>query len=466
MRPGRLARFVPGRARRARSRGFLSGGFRKASSVPWRNHGGFPARSSPSARKAAGANVLPGTAVVSVLVVQLLFGSPLLPAAEGRLDLPGGYRQEVLLELDPSVTFELQLGGLCYGPAGEPIVYESGRVRILTGGEWVVLAEFDPPVSGSFLALSPDGRAVIFGENSVGNIFEVPLDGSGPVFAGLLPGNHDLAVAPEGIAEPLRGLAFVSAPGSGENGIHALALDGTPPDEIATVPGFSGPLTFDDEGNLYYVTSVFEPDLPALVRFRPEQLLAGLGEGVVGFGDAETLLSDIDGGFNLKWARGKLYLTDLGFSSGQGAIEVVDTRRNFLQEDFAPIPSSNGLISPTFLVVRPGEANFDPGVGPRGGRLLVAYSDFSSLSHVVEVTPELFFLRGDANGDERVDISDGVHLLAHLFRGGAPPTAEEAADFNGDGGLDLSDPIFLFEFLFRGGPRPPPPFPEPGPAPL
>jgi hypothetical protein len=93
-------------------------------------------------------------------------------------------------------------------------------------------------------------------------------------------------------------------------------------------------------------------------------------------------------------------------------------------------------------------------VDPSGN---VAFSNFR-----VHVKPcrsdRLAFLRGDSNGDGRIDIADAVIALEHLFLGGSMPCAD-GADFNDDGGLNIADPIGTLEHLFLGGPAPPPPYP-------
>lgn len=61
------------------------------------------------------------------------------------------------------------------------------------------------------------------------------------------------------------------------------------------------------------------------------------------------------------------------------------------------------------------------------------------------------FLRGDANHDLAVDISDPVFTLAALFLGGAAFDCADAADANDDGTIDLTDAVFTLDFLFRGG---------------
>lgn len=72
------------------------------------------------------------------------------------------------------------------------------------------------------------------------------------------------------------------------------------------------------------------------------------------------------------------------------------------------------------------------------------------------------FIRGDANKDDGVDISDPVYLLDYIFRGGRPPPCFDAADANNDTRIDISDPIWVLNYEFRGGPQPSEPFPQAG----
>ncbi len=95
----------------------------------------------------------------------------------------------------------------------------------------------------------------------------------------------------------------------------------------------------------------------------------------------------------------------------------------------------------------------------------MVYSDFTTISSVAEVTPVLWFVRGDINADERVDIADAIALIGYLFSGDDAPTSLAAADANDDGSTDIADAIYLLGFLFRGGSEPPAPFPERGPDP-
>lgn len=68
-----------------------------------------------------------------------------------------------------------------------------------------------------------------------------------------------------------------------------------------------------------------------------------------------------------------------------------------------------------------------------------------------------YFIRGDANMDLDLDLSDPVAILGHVFRGERAPPCTVAADANDDDRVDLSDPIFLITFLFLHGSAPSPP---------
>ena len=62
------------------------------------------------------------------------------------------------------------------------------------------------------------------------------------------------------------------------------------------------------------------------------------------------------------------------------------------------------------------------------------------------VSPQ--FIRGDANGDKKVNIADAVYTLFFLYRQGPEPTCMRAADVDDDGMVDTTDALALFGFLF------------------
>jgi hypothetical protein len=72
------------------------------------------------------------------------------------------------------------------------------------------------------------------------------------------------------------------------------------------------------------------------------------------------------------------------------------------------------------------------------------------------------FVRGNANGDRRVDIADAVWIINEIFRRGPASPCPDAADANDDGVEDVSDALFVIRYQFVGGPRPSAPFPSCG----
>lgn len=76
--------------------------------------------------------------------------------------------------------------------------------------------------------------------------------------------------------------------------------------------------------------------------------------------------------------------------------------------------------------------------------------------------PGVAFLRGDANGDGTIDISDGVFTLNYLFVFGEDPPCLAAADANADGAVNVADAVYLLGFLFQFASPPPPPHPTCG----
>ena len=127
------------------------------------------------------------------------------------------------------------------------------------------------------------------------------------------------------------------------------------------------------------------------------------------------------------------------------------------------VPHTDG----TLLVITVGEILSDEAcldnvilAGPGGTALDVLDAECASLQVQADETS---FIRGDANDDSMVNLTDAIFILSHLFMGGQGPSCLAAADSTGNRSLDLSDSVFLLNFLFNGGDAPPAPFPECGP---
>jgi arabinan endo-1,5-alpha-L-arabinosidase len=108
----------------------------------------------------------------------------------------------------------------------------------------------------------------------------------------------------------------------------------------------------------------------------------------------------------------------------------------------------------------PGGAWIDSCVLSGDGAWYVGRNQLDTIVRGLKV--ENIFIRGDANRDGVLDLSDVIYSLFYLVgsRGSAP--CLKALDANDDGKVDLSDPIFTLNFLFRSGQFIPQPFPSAG----
>lgn len=96
---------------------------------------------------------------------------------------------------------------------------------------------------------------------------------------------------------------------------------------------------------------------------------------------------------------------------------------------------------------------------PTGGGLIEFVASVSDICGCTEektfgLDIELPYVCGDANGDSEVNVGDAVHLINHIFNGGAAPDPAEAGDANGDGDLNIGDAVHLINFIFNGGAAP------------
>ncbi|MBI2448727.1 hypothetical protein HYV49_00340 [Candidatus Pacearchaeota archaeon] len=72
------------------------------------------------------------------------------------------------------------------------------------------------------------------------------------------------------------------------------------------------------------------------------------------------------------------------------------------------------------------------------------------------------FLRGDANSDGFIDISDAVFILDYLFQGNVQPSCMDALDVDDNGVVEITDAVYFLTFLFLDGDKPPEPYPDKG----
>ena len=121
----------------------------------------------------------------------------------------------------------------------------------------------------------------------------------------------------------------------------------------------------------------------------------------------------------------------------------------------APVPA-NG----SFADNGDGTASFSysPNAGDLGLNFsveLIATDGEGAADTVVTYIRIIEFVRGDANSDNYLDISDIMFLFNYLYRDGTTPALMDAADVNYDAEINLEDPLHLLRYFFRQGPPPP-----------
>src|SRR5690606_31371550 len=80
--------------------------------------------------------------------------------------------------------------------------------------------------------------------------------------------------------------------------------------------------------------------------------------------------------------------------------------------------------------------------------------------HVLSFLPDSrAFVRGDADLDGRIWLTDAVFVLRYLFEAGESPCLE-AMDQNHNGHVSVADAIILCQHLFQAGPAPMAPYPD------
>ena len=121
------------------------------------------------------------------------------------------------------------------------------------------------------------------------------------------------------------------------------------------------------------------------------------------------------------------------------------------------------------------EFKFEPAGLPSGEAWIYnRYAAYNQSFPVVDLRPGVvtvaeapepglpLFIRGDANQDLELDISDAVYMLYARWKPAGDPPCLDACDVNDDGRFDIGDPIYLLSYLFYRGPRPPMPAFAPG----
>lgn len=127
------------------------------------------------------------------------------------------------------------------------------------------------------------------------------------------------------------------------------------------------------------------------------------------------------------------------------------------------LPNGDGPVLKLFLTVESGAAMGDETIIYVDGydSYMPGYSG-SMLDYDIEakagrvIVAGCCDLRGDANNNGSINVSDITYNVQYLFAEGPEPPCWEEADVNGDGEVNISDVTYEVNYLFLGGPPPVP----------
>ncbi|MDH4223642.1 MAG: hypothetical protein OEV55_08915 [candidate division Zixibacteria bacterium] len=208
----------------------------------------------------------------------------------------------------------------------------------------------------------------------------------------------------------------------------------------------------------------------------------GYGEGIIANFDnydyvilIPSLLSTSGDNLNFKYSAWLTPLFELTSSQDKNVINAsVDTSYFYLKntgpvtDTYSVVISDNQgwLKNPAayYDTLNPGEADTVELVSeiPYDAELFSASLlnlAATSLSNPLitdsgSITITISYLRGDANGDSSITVSDIVYLITSLFRGGPASVYYDSGDVNCDNEVTISDIVYLIANLFKSGPDP------------
>jgi len=239
-------------------------------------------------------------------------------------------------------------------------------------------------VFGSF-TIDVGNDRLLFGENSTGDLWLVPKNGPAPTQPlANLTFNYD-AVAFDADH------ALVSAKTTGfatnDNDVVLVDLTTGATQNVAVLPGASGPLAIDDDGDVYYATSSLAFPTPAgsadVLRF-PRALVdqAVANQAVLTGSDAQLVIGGLDAASDLAFDDdGDLFFSDyvnLRIGEIDGATGANAGAPHTLV-DYAA--ASVGAATLQFVPGAGGPQRFEP-FQPTGGQLVVFETDYFSQSRL------------------------------------------------------------------------------------
>jgi hypothetical protein len=129
-----------------------------------------------------------------------------------------------------------------------------------------------------------------------------------------------------------------------------------------------------------------------------------------------------------------------------------------VKEEYIP-PGRGYLATLCFRITSDtGTVTVDTMFFPPNNRLTFVTAEPAGYTPVFVKTtiPITAYKPGDANHDMSVNVTDVIHLINYMFKGGPEPYPLVAADVDASCDIRVADVIYLINYLFKGGPAPKP----------
>lgn len=416
-----------------------------------------------------------------------------------------------------SLEMAVAIGGSLLDRAWDVALDPQGNAYVVGGtasNDFPVLQPYQATLLGAgffpdvFLTkVAPSGALVYstyLGSSGFDQSYAVAVDDLGRAVVAGGCGSVDFAVDP-GAADTV----FSGSPIYGEGFVVRFAAnDGSVPltRELATFLGGSGSgaeypvdVAIGSDGSIYTASVTSSADFPGVAgSFDP--VLTGTVDCAVTRISADgttilysTYLGGPDGvegtSFDLSergWGiavddQGRAWVAGQTPSAAFPLREAGDVTYNGLLDGFLAAISPDGtqLLYGSYLGSRQPDVAYDVAVDGNGRIVVVGETGYDYVFPIHDAFddvhnshgPDAFvsrlqsvahpFVRGDANHDGAVDISDAILVLNYIYGyvGDNDQISLDAADANDSGAIDIADPIYLLFYLTSGGPPPAAPFP-------
>tara|TARA_R110002072_G_scaffold19443_18_gene72066 strand:- start:2044 stop:3375 length:1332 start_codon:yes stop_codon:yes gene_type:complete len=310
----------------------------------------------------------------------------------------------LLTGLSTGTASAQELAGPGWALTSNPMTFGAARAT-LTDGSYIefdgtTLAHFDSgggliqnlaATAGfkfpSFLEILPGEATALFGESSVGNIYEVDLVNGGMTLLTNIGFNYDVEL------DATPGFAYISgAPGGFGTGTDIFRVDLTSGAQtrVVHVGGPSGAVTVNDVGDLFYVTQFDSWPIPPLsssiLRWDDAELVGVDPMTPLTEADADIVVPALTGGTGMRYASAtdSLFVLDTDFAGGLSKVARFNATTGIWKEDVATSP-----LSLTGLQIFPGSGSAVlAGFQPIGAHLRFNVTDFgNSMSSTLVVDP-------------------------------------------------------------------------------